>query len=386
MINFTYHNPTKIIFGKGVLATLGEECAKLGKKALLVYGKNSLKKSGVFGDIAAQLKAGGIDFVEYGGAQPNPLVSHAQAGAKLAKEHKVDLIIAAGGGSVMDTAKAIAVGAKTETPLWDFISAKEKIADALPLVTVVTIPATASEMNGIFVLTNDLADHSKNGVGSPFTYPRVSFMDPALTFGVPMDTTAHACADIISHLLEGYLTTTEEFCPVQDGYAEGVIKAVMESMDRIIKNPYDYDARASFMWGATMAWNGYGQAGLGGAMSPCHMLEYPLSGLYGLAHGAGLSAILPGFLRFSTHTRHTRIIKFGVNILGLDPEELTVEHVTEALVTFYRRIGTPSNFREAGITDPKLDLMADQVVKTMAIRGVKGYSREDILRIYEFCA
>ncbi len=386
MINFNYHNPTKIVFGKGVLAGLGAECAKYGKKALLVYGKNSLKQNGVYDTIAAQLKSAGIEVIDFGGAQPNPLVSHAQAGAKLAREQQVDFVLAAGGGSVMDTAKAIAVGALTDIPLWDFVSVKAKITAALPLVTIVTMPATASEMNGIFVLTNDAEDNLKNGIGSPFTYPKVSFMDPSLTQSVPLNDTAYACADIMSHLLEGYLTTTEHFSPVQDGYAEGIIKAVMEAMYRIQENPYDYDARAAFMWAATLAWNGLGQAGLGGAVWPCHMLEYPLSGLYGIAHGAGLSVILPGFLRFSTHTRHARILKFGTNILELDAEELTVEHVTEALVSFYRRIGTPSNFREAGITDPRWDVMADQVARIMAIRGVTGYSREDILRIYEFCA
>ncbi|MDD4004730.1 MAG: iron-containing alcohol dehydrogenase [Elusimicrobiaceae bacterium] len=386
MINFTYHNPTKIIFGKGVLAGLGAECAGLGKKALLVYGRNSLKANGVFDTITAQLSSAGIDVVEFGGAQPNPLLSHAEAGVRLAREKKADFVLAAGGGSVMDTAKAIAAGAKTDTPLWDFILGKSRIAGALPLVTIVTMPATASEMNGIFVLTNDSDGNIKNGGGSAFTCPRVSFLDPSLTFGVSVKAAAFACSDIMSHLLEGYLTTTEDFCPVQDGYAEGVIKAVMEAMGRIMANPYDYDARASFMWAATLAWNGCGQAGLGGAVWPCHMLEYPLSGLYGLAHGAGLSVILPGFLRFSTHTRHARILKFGVNILGLEPEELTVEHVSEALVAFYRRIGSPSNFREAGIRDPQPELMADQVVRIMDMRGVKGYSREDILRIYGFCA
>ena len=297
MTDFEFYSPTKVIFGKGVISRIGEESAKYGQKALLLYGKKSLKKNGLYDRITESLNKAGIHIVEFGGVEPNPVLPHALEGVEIAKRESVDFIVAAGGGSVIDESKGIAAGVYAEEDLWEYFSRKASVKRALPIIAVQTQPATSSETNQVGVLTNP-ENNEKFSIRSPLLVPKVAFLDPETTFSIPIQYTAYACFDIMSHLLEGYFTTTASFSSIQDGFAEGMAKGVMTSLKIILKEPDNYDARASIMWAAALAWNGLANAGLEGAITPNHMLEHPMSALYNVAHGAGLSIVMPAWLRY----------------------------------------------------------------------------------------
>jgi alcohol dehydrogenase YqhD (iron-dependent ADH family) len=225
MQNFEWVTPTKVIFGSKILEKLGKETAGIGKRALFLYGKESIKKSGLYCIVLGQLYGERVFFVEHGGVQPNPRISHAEEGARKIKENHLDVIVAVGGGSVIDEAKAIAVAGCHEEPLWDFYMRKISFEKALPIVAVQTLPATSSELNGASVMTNETT-HEKFSIRSETIYPKVSFLDPSLTLDIPVQYTAYACTDILSHLMEGYFTASSDF-PLQDGMVEGVCRAVM---------------------------------------------------------------------------------------------------------------------------------------------------------------
>ncbi|NLO90751.1 MAG: iron-containing alcohol dehydrogenase [Elusimicrobia bacterium] len=379
MNNFSYRNPTAIFFGKGVLEGLGEKASALGKRAVLVYGKASAKKYGTYDLVRKQLKSAGVEVFDLGGVQENPLLSLARKGIELARSKKADFIIGLGGGSAIDTAKVIAVGAKTEADPWDIFSGKARIEGALPVVAVVTVPASASEANPVAVITNDELS-MKAGISNPAMYPAMAFLDPALTATLPLKNTACAAVDIMAHVMEAYFTSQEEFSPVQDGYAEGLCKAVVSSMRRLKTEPQDYDARASMMWAATLAWNGVAQLGIRGASVPCHMLSYPISAHYGVVHGATLSILLPAWLRHNKSRISLRLLKFGENVFCLRVP--TEEKVIDAICAFYREIGAPVFMSEAGVKNPDLLKMSLQAVEAARMRGVSGLTAEMALGVY----
>lgn len=381
MENFIFQNPTKIIFGKNILPQVGEEVKEFGKKILLVYGKESIKKNGVYDSVMESLKKFGIDVLEFGGVKGNPVLSHAVEGAEIAKSKKVDLVLAVGGGSVLDESKAIAAGAVSDNEIWNFFTGKATISSALPIATVLTLPATGSEMNGGMVITNEDTIEKFGMGGIPCLYPKVSFLDPETTYSLSLRQTAYACSDIMSHLLEGYFTTTADRLPVQDGYVEGVVKAVMQSMLEIKKYPIDYNARAHFMWGATLGWNGIGSAGVPGWAIPSHALEHPISAYYDIAHGAGLSITTPAWLKYKKNQITNRILLFGRNILGLDTG--SVDFVIKELEAFYTQIGTPIAFSEAGIKSPDINALVNHSEKLFNDWKIPGYSREDLIAIYK---
>jgi len=389
MTDFEFYSPTKVIFGKGVISRIAEESEQFGKKALLLYGKDSLKRNGLYDLITDKLKAAGIQLTEHAGVEPNPILSHAREGIAKAKRDSVDFIIAAGGGSVIDEAKGIAAGYYAETDLWDYYSKKAVVKKSLPIVAVQTQPATSSETNAASVLTNrDRGE--KFGMRSPHNIPKVAFLDPQVTFSIPLKYTAYACYDIMSHLLEGYFTTTAAFSPVQDGFVEGMVKSVMDSLYRVLKNPEDYNARASIMWAGALAWNGLANAGLEGAHIPSHMLEHPLSALYNIAHGAGLSVVMPAWLKFKQNEINNRIILFGKNILAMEnldllSEKTACENVINRWEEYIKSIGCPLSMEEAGIENPDMDTLAMQVQKLSKLWNIKGYTADDIKSIYEMC-
>lgn len=379
MNNFSYRNPTELIFGRGVLSGLGEKAFPLGKRALLVYGKESAKKYGSYQLVLEQLRSKGIIVVALGGVQENLLLSLARKGIALARENKVEFIVALGGGSVMDTAKVIAAGVRTEADMWDVFCRKAQISGALKLIAVVTVPASASEANQVAVITNDELS-MKAGITHPVLYPEMAFLDPALTCTLPLKNTAYTGVDIMAHVMEAYFTSREEFSPVQDGYAEGLCRAVQEAMRRLLKDPADYDARAALMWAATLAWNGLGQLGIKGASVPCHMLGYPLSGLYGMVHGATLSVLLPAWLKHNMESIAPRLSKFGANALGLQKADAGT--ALNALRSFYTEIGAPVSLAEAGVKAPDINKLAEMAVLAAQMRGVAGVSKEEAAAIY----
>lgn len=390
MVNFEYQSATKVIFGRGVLDRLGEESAILGNKALFVYGRESIKKSGLYDNILGQLLSAGIEVVEHGGVSANPVLSHVQSGVDKARESGADFIIGAGGGSVIDESKGIAAGAANDVPLWDLYSKKAAPTAALPVVAIQTLPATSSETNQAAVATND-ETQEKFGLRHALLVPAVAFLDPELTFTIPLQYTAYACFDMMSHMLEGYFTSTADFAPVHDGFAEGLVKAVKLSLERVLKNPEDYDARASIMWAGSLAWNGLANAGLEGAKIPSHMFEHPLSGLYNVAHGAGLGVVMPAWLEYKKSELAPRIISFGKNILGMTELSEAVNDIKAAdkVIAEFRAwlssVGCPGNFEELGIENPDIDELVKHTRILSGMWGITGYSDEDMAAVYRLC-
>jgi len=386
MQNFEWATPTKVIFGSGILEKLGTEIAKIGKRALFLYGKESIKKSGLYETVVSQLRSENIFFVEHGGVQPNPRIAHAEEGARKIKENHLDVIVAVGGGSVIDEAKAIAVAGRHERALWDFYIRKASFEKALPIVAVQTLPATSSEMNAASVMTNE-ATHEKFSIRSKALYPKVSFLDPSLTLDIPVQYTAYACTDILSHLMEGYFTASRDF-PLQDGLVEGVCRAVMGALEIVLADPRNLEARSTIMWAAALAWNGLLKAGVEGASIPNHMIEHPLSGFYDVTHGAGLSIVIPAWLKYMKSSIEHRILLFGERVLGLEsklrgkaPSE-GADIVIGELENWYRHIHTPVRLREAGIFSLDVDACTKQAMALSIYWDVPGYDEEDIRAIY----
>jgi alcohol dehydrogenase YqhD (iron-dependent ADH family) len=351
MKDFEYFVPTRVIFGNGAADRIGEAAKPYGEKALLVYGTSSIKKTGLYDRIRSQLQNAGVSVVDFGGAKSNPVLSHARRGAQLAKAEGVDFVIAVGGGSVIDTAKAIAIGALTDRDLWDFFTFKASVERALPIVTVVTIPASGSEMNTNVVITNEETGE-KFAFPSQAIYPEVSILDPSLTFSVSRSYTAYSAADIFSHVLDAYFTSTAEWSPMQDSIAEGILKAVIRSVDRIMKNPEDYDARATMMWCAPWALNGLIHSGLGFTDMPLHTLEHPISALFDIAHGEGMSVIMPAWLKVISGQQPSRCAQLARNVFGVaeNDDARAAEKGIASLKNWFDSIGAPTSFSAAGIS------------------------------------
>ncbi|WP_028318163.1 iron-containing alcohol dehydrogenase [Desulfobulbus elongatus] len=320
MHNFVFHNPAKILFGQGTIEAIGPETRAWGRRALLVYGRSSLKESGLYDRILASLHAAGLEVVEHGGVRANPLLSHARQGIRLARARQAEVIVAAGGGSVIDTAKAIAAGTPVEHDVWKFFTGKKSIKTALPVTTVLTLAASGSEMNSGMVLTND-DTREKFGFGHRLLHPRTSILDPQATCTVPPDQTVFGAVDAISHVLEFYLTASDTDTPVQDRLMEGLIENAMVACERCLRDPCDYHGRANLMWTATLALNGLTAAGLGRVGFPMHLIEHSLSALYDVPHGAGMAVILPGWLRAYRTTLAHRIAGLGGRLFRLAESE-----------------------------------------------------------------
>lgn len=387
MKNFEFHSPTRVIFGEDILKNLGTVSRKYGTKALFVYGRNSIRKSGLYERVLSILEDAGISVEEYSGVTPNPELSHARKGVEKALSTGVQMVIAVGGGSVIDEAKAIAAGACYPGDLWDFFSRAAVIEKALPIIAVQTLPATSSETNVVSVITNT-GTNEKFGARSPHLAPAVAFLDPSLTFSIPLKYTAYAGFDIMSHMLEGYFTSTDPFAPVQDGFVEGTVRAVMKSLDRIFRDPGDKEGRTALMWAGALAWNGLTNAGVEGAVIPNHMLEHPLSAIHGVAHGAGLAAVFPAWLRFRRDSIAPRILLFGERILamrdeieGLNEVE-ACDRIIDRFTQWIKDSGCPVNLREAGIENPDIPELVKQAETLCTMWGISGYSTEDLKTIY----
>jgi len=262
MQNFVFYNPTKIIFGRNTIPAIGPETAAWGTKALLVYGGGSIRKNGIYAQVTAALNEAGVEITEHGGVRSNPLLSHVNEGIAKVKKQQLDVIVAVGGGSVLDSAKAISAGAVVDHDVWKFFIGKKTIRRVLPLTTVLTLAASGSEMNSGMVITND-ATRDKFGFGNRLLYPKTSILDPKATYSVPPDYTAYGAVDAISHVLEAYMTTQDPSTPVQDRFMEGLIRNAMDSCDRCLADPCDYQGRADLMWTATLALLGGGRPGPG---------------------------------------------------------------------------------------------------------------------------
>ncbi len=386
MKNFVFHNPTKIIFGRDSIPSIGSETAAFGKKALMVYGQGSIKKNGIYDQVTNSLYDAGVTVVEHGGVKSNPILSHVHQGIALARENKVDVITAVGGGSVIDSAKAIAAGALVEHDVWKFFIGKKSIKSALPLTCVLTLAASGSEMNSGMVVTNE-ETKQKFGFANKHLHPEVSILDPTATFSVSPEYTAYGAVDAIAHVLEFYFTNQEPYTPVQDHFMEGLVISCMDSCDRVLQNLEDYDARADLMWAATLALNGLTAAGLGKTGFPMHMIEHSLSALYNVAHGAGLSVVIPGWMNYQSQRTPEKFAQFAERVFGINSggiEERAAEGI-QALLSWFTKVKTPTSLSGLQVSVKDIPVIADNAVALAKIWGMKDYTEEKIEEILKLC-
>ncbi|WP_456387385.1 iron-containing alcohol dehydrogenase [Desulfolithobacter sp.] len=386
MQNFVFHNPTKIIFGQGTIDSIGPETRGLGSICLLVYGKGSIRKNGIYQQICKSLAQAGVRIIEHPGVRSNPVLSHVRQGIDLAKRHKIDVVVAAGGGSVVDEAKAIAAGAVVEHDVWKFFTGKKSIRAPLPLTTVLTLAASGSEMNSGMVITNE-ETREKFGCGNRLLHPRVSVLDPETTYTVPPNYTAYGAIDAIAHVLEFYLTTEDPSTPVQDRLMEGLVENSMLACDRCLANPRDYQGRADLMWTATLALNGLTAAGLGRVGFPMHMIEHSLSALYDVPHGAGLSVIMPGWLTWRAGTKPEKIAQLGRRVFGLAdrPVDKLATETIDQLRRWFMRVKSPVTLDELGIDQQDIPRIARNALGLARVWRLKGYDQPRIEKILRSC-
>lgn len=358
MENFVFFAPTKIYFGKDEEQRIGKILKNDGiKRVLLVYGREAIKKIGLYQKVLSSLAASEIEFVEHSGVKPNPLLSHTLEGVKKARENKVEAILGVGGGSVIDESKAIALGAAVEDDLWDYFKGKREITKALPVYDILTVAATGTEMNGNAVITHD-ETKEKLYVSSPLLCPKVSILNPELTFTVPVEYQAFAAVDVIAHTIELYLSA--EYSPMlQNRLIEALIKTVIETTEKIIRNPTSYEARAEFMWASTLALNGIAQVGFKGGDFHNHMLAHAIGGLYDLPHGACLSIVIPGWMRWYKDRNLSQFERFAKEIFNSS----SAEDGVEALKNWFKKIGAPVSLREVGLEEKAIEEIAQMVVK-----------------------
>ncbi len=386
MQNFTFHNPTKIVFGRDTIESVGREILAIGKRVLMVYGRNSIKQNGIYERVMKSLKSSDLEVTELPGVKPNPVLSFAMKGTKTAKENKVDVILGVGGGSVIDTAKTIAAGMYAEHDVWEFFLRKRQIKRAAPVVTVVTCSASASEMNTSAVITNE-ETKQKYSINSPHVRPRTSILDPTALFSLPADQSAYAAVDSITHMLEAYFNNTEPYSPLQDRLIYAVMKTIMESTETILENPTNYNARANMMWSATLAFNGMIPLGLGKVGLPCHMIEHSLSALYDIPHGAGLAIVLPGWMRYSLEKNPARIAKLARDFFSIKEKDdkYAAAMAVESIEKWFASIKTPTRLSHVGISDSDIDGIASNAYPLARVWRLSGYTKEVISDILSLC-
>lgn len=381
MNNFTYSIPTKVHFGKGQIAHLGE-LKDSGNKVLLVYGGGSIKRAGIYDRALEILQEAGLTVLELSGVEPNPRIESVRKGVEICKKEKIDMILSIGGGSVIDCGKVIAAGACSEEDAWELVLHPEKIKAALPLYCVLTLAATGSEMDGAAVIS-DLEKQEKWVTASESMKPVMAVMDPEYTFSVSRKQTAAGTADIISHIFENYFTNVKA-ADVQARFAEGLLKTCFHYGPVALKNPEDYDARANLMWASSMAINGLIQ--YGAEVAWCvHPMEHELSAFYDITHGEGLAILTPHWMEFALNENTAdKFADYGRNVWGIQAED-NMEISREAIrrtKEFFKEMGLPATLTEVGIDRTYFDIMAEK-----AEAGCQGsfveLKKEDIISIFE---
>lgn len=384
MNTFTYHNPTRLIFGKGTLEQLGKLTQPYGKKVLLVYGGGSIKKNGVYDGVVKQLESVGTQIFELAGVEPNPRLTTVHKGVDICKKEGIDFMVAAGGGSVIDCVKAIAVGAKYDGDVWDIITRKAEPKEALPFGTVLTLAATGSEMNSGSVITN-WETQEKYGWGSPYTFPVFSILDPEHTFTVPKDQTVYGIVDIMSHIFEQYFHHTPN-APVQDGFCESLLRTVIEAAPKLVENLNSYERRETILYSGTMALNGTLSMGTLGDWAT-HNIEHAVSAVYDIPHGGGLAILFPNWMEHVLDEGVGRFKQMAVNVFGVDPagksDRDTALEGIRALRSFWNSIGAPSRLADYGIGGDKLSVMADKAMVYGPFGNFKKLQYDDVLDIYK---
>lgn len=388
MNNFVYDIPTKVYFGENQLGKLAQELLKFGRRVLMTYGGGSIKRIGLYDRVVGELKAAGIELYELSGIEPNPRIESVREGARMCKEHNIDVLLAVGGGSTLDATKFMAAGACVDHDPWEFFGADAKpIERALPIVTILTLAATGSEMDTGGVISN-LATGDKLGRLAPALLPRVSFLDPTLTYSVSRFQTACGAADMMSHIIEVYFNMQKDLFML-DCFMEGMLKTIVKYAPIALREPENYEARANLMWTSSWAINGFINGGKRKAWS-CHPMEHELSAIYDITHGLGLAILTPRWMEYCLdETTVDKYVQYGVNVFGIDAsqDKMTIARESIRLTAefLFDTLGLQRTFGQVGIKREDYAVMAQKACRYGDIKGFKTLTPADVERIFEMC-
>lgn len=389
MNNFIYEIPTKIYFGENQLeGNLSREIKKYGNKVLLVYGGNSIKKIGLYEEVINEIKSSEIEVYEFSGIEPNHRHTKINEAAQICKEKDIDVVLAVGGGSVIDSCKLICAGKYYDGDVWDLIIKKSKIEKALPLITILTLSATGSEMNGTSVISN-METNEKKSVKTPLLLPKVSFLNPKVTYSVSKYQTACGSADILSHIMETYFARNSGLYML-DTVMEGLMKTVIKYAKIAYNEPENYEARANLMWASSWAINGFVRMDKEPNTWICHLLEHQLSAFYDITHGLGLAIVTPRYLKYALNENTVdRYYQFGINVWGIDsnlPKMEVAKKSIELLEEFlYKDLNLTDNLTDLNIDNSKFQEMANRICSNGKVEAFVDISKEDIVKIFNEC-
>ncbi|MBR0474376.1 MAG: iron-containing alcohol dehydrogenase [Erysipelotrichaceae bacterium] len=389
MINFVYYTPTKMVFGKDTQYEVGKLVKETGAKSVLVhYGSERVVRTGLISTVTKALDEEGIKYVVLGGVVPNPHLSKVREGIELGKANNVDLILAVGGGSVIDSSKAIAYGlGEPDKDVWELYRHERKAKKCLPVATILTIAAAGSEMSNSSVITNEVTGE-KRAYDDDIARPVFSILNPEFTVTLPDYQTMSGCTDMMMHTMERYFSTAGNM-EITDAIAEALMRQVMKTAKILHKDPTNYEARADAMWAGSLAHNGLTGCGTNSDWAT-HLLEHELGGMFDVTHGAGLAALWPSWARYVHDNDMDRFVKFALNVMEVEKQptdEETVEAGIRALEDFYHEIGMPINMKELGIepTDEQIDKLAESCAKAAGgpLGCAKPLLKEDMVKIYK---
>lgn len=387
--DFVYNIPVKVYFGRDQLKHLGEELKRYGTRVLMTYGGGSIKRTGLYDRVVKEIKDAGLELYELSGIEPNPRIDSVREGAKMCKEHHIDVLLAVGGGSTIDATKFMAAGACVDFDPWDFfdLSKRAPIEKALPIFSILTLSATGSEMDTAGVVSNP-ETQDKIGRLDPNVLPKVSFLDPTNTFTVSPYQTACGSADIMSHIIEVYFNMNQDLYML-DCFMEGMMKTVIKYAPIAMKEPDNYEARANLMWTSSWAINGFVNAGKRQSWS-CHPMEHELSAIYDITHGLGLAILTPRWLEYCLdETNVSKYVQFGTNVFGIDPklEPMEIAHKAIELLSdfFFNKLELKRTFPEVGIDETHFEVMAKKAVFGGVLPAFKPLDQKDVENIYKMC-
>ena len=388
MNNFIYNIPTKVYFGENQLENLGKELRKFGRRVLLTYGGGSIKRIGLYDRVIEELRKAEMEVFELSGIEPNPRIESVRKGVEICKNEGIDVLMAVGGGSTIDATKFMAAGACVDHDAWEFFGANAKpIERALPIVTILTLSATGSEMDTGGVISN-LETGDKLGRLAPALLPKVSFLDPTLTYSVGKFQTAAGSADIMSHILEVYFNTQKDLFML-DCFMEGMLKTIVKYAPIAVNEPENYEARANLMWTSSWAINGFINGGKRKAWS-CHPMEHELSAVYDITHGLGLAILTPRWMEYCLdETTVDKYVQYGVNVFGIDStmDKMAIAKESIRLTSefLFDKLGLQRTFTEVGIKPEDFELMAKKACRYGDIKGFKTLTVDDVINIFKMC-
>ena len=382
MENFIFRNATKIIFGKDTENNVGTETAKYGSKILLHYGGGSIKKYGLYDKVLKSLKDAGLEIIELGGVKPNPRLSLVKRGIDICRKENIDFILAVGGGSAIDSAKAIAAGVPYSGDVWDFYTQKAVAEKVIPLGVVLTIPAAGSESSSSSVITNEEGLYKKV-CSSEMLLPEFAILNPEITYTLPPYQTACGVSDIMAHIMERYFTTVKNV-DLTDRLSEATLKTAINNIPIVLKEPKNYEARAEIMWAGTIAHNNLLSTGRISDWGS-HAIELEISGIYDLAHGAGLAVVFPAWMKYVYKQDVERFAQFAVRVWNQEPDFYNIEKTAlrgiNRLENFYKEIGLPVTLEEANIPYDRLEEMAKKCTESGSVGNFVKLDKDDVLKI-----